>query len=137
MHGQCLDYKTSDWFEFKTPKTTHLPDLIKNYLSENRNLFPGKNQRVIWIGDNLLLKPDGDTLSKVKWMVSGKNITIELKPDEKLWLTWLLNSASVNNELVTYEIICKKYEDITHEDFDYFVTTKPWKALLQAGLLII
>ncbi len=53
MHEVGIDFPLSDWFNFKTPRTTVKPNYIANAIADNPEKTPRSNAMVVWLGNSL------------------------------------------------------------------------------------
>ncbi len=143
MHAACLDYPLSKWFDFKVPKTSVAPDVIRKAIEEPDLLPVRPGTRIIWWGH----LPATEVVTKSKkgasWQVMSLSFqtktathTIQLDPAKGQWFLSLLPRLSVNNPaMLTRQQVKDDYEAAGLEDFELFWDNKPVNTLYKAGLL--
>ncbi|MCW3465262.1 B12-binding domain-containing radical SAM protein [Chitinophaga nivalis] len=143
MHGACLDYPLSKWFEFKVPKTSVVPDYITNALMEEEAGTIKPTSKVVYLGK----QPTVEVITKSKkgstWEVSsltfqGKKdkMNISVPPPQGSWLTGMLRQLAVSNaKTFTLQEVKADYEAAGLEDFELFWDNKPVNTLHKIGLL--
>jgi hypothetical protein len=142
MHGICFDYQLQDWFDFKIPNTKVNPSFIEDSLS-NENQFAVKSSaKIIWIGvkplaEEFIKSKKGNSWEMMKLTFHDKRqmLDISLEKDKAIWLTEVLEKASVNSDLkLTFSQIKESFEQ-NFEDFELFWFSKPIEILKENGLL--
>ena len=143
MHGACFDVPLYKWFDFKTPKTSIVPDYISSLLAEEEYNAVKQNTRVVWLGN----PPVVETFTKSKkgnhWEMCSlsfetKKETIEIKTDKEqgLWLAAMLKQLAVHNtKTLSLTEVKTSYETAGLGDFELFWDNKPVNTLYKAGLL--
>jgi hypothetical protein len=53
MHEVGVDFPLSDWFNFKTPRTTVKPNHIATAIADNPEKTPRLNAMIVWLGNSL------------------------------------------------------------------------------------
>jgi hypothetical protein len=142
MHGTCLDFPLKDWFDFKVPKTTVVPDFIKKSIDEV-DIVSNTNSKFIWLGK----QPNAEIIQKSKkgssWEVMSlnfqtlkTNFSISVEPDKGTWLLKILPKLHIlNPQQMSVQAIKTDYENEGLEDFELFWDNKPVNTLYKAGLL--
>lgn len=143
MHGACLDFPLSKWFDFKVPKTTVHPDFITNALMEEEAGTVKPTSKVVYLGK----QPAMEIITKSKkgstWEMSSltfqgkkEKVNISVQPSQGQWLTQLLQQLSVANvKTYTLQEVKDSYEAAGLEDFELFWDNKPVNTLYKLGLL--
>jgi len=142
MHAACFDFPLHKWFDFKVPKTTIAPDLIKKAIEEPE-LATNMNNKVVWLGKI----PKAEIIQKSKkgskWEVMSISFqtkkavhAISVEPDKGKWLINILPKLSVYNPTqLSLQAVKTDYESAGLEDFELFWDNKPVNTLYKAGLL--
>jgi hypothetical protein len=143
MHGACFDYPLQKWFEFKVPKTSVVPDYIRQALEQQEHGTAKPGAKIIWLG----AKPEVQHFTKSKkgnhWPMAelifqNKKETVSIKVNEQQgdWLAAMLEKLAVHNSNVyTLQQLKENYEASGLEDFELFWDNKPVNSLYRFGLL--
>lgn len=143
MHGACLDYPLSKWFEFKVPKTGVAPDYIVMALSEEEPETQKPTSKVIYLGKQpsmeiITKSKKGSTWEMSSFTFQGKRekVNISVPPEQGQWLSAMLTQLSVANAKVhTLQEVKESYEAAGLDDFELFWDNKPVNTLYKLGLL--
>ncbi len=134
LHGVCLDWSLSKWFDHKVPKTSLSPTLIKDYLAKPdfREMKP--NYAVIWIGGAVSFDA-----SKNQLVIHSKleSHYISADTDQGTWLAKTLLELKPENGTTTYSSLQKKYEDSGLTDFLLFWYSGLVDELREVGLIVV
>ena len=147
MQGIALDEPLHKWFDFKTPRTTVLPNFILNVLEspDDNRISAGANARYLYLG----IMPQSATFVKSKkgnhWemmniVFQSLKETTEINVDKKAgeWLLQILEMLSIEHSSgLTKSEISKHYEQCGMEDFELFWDNKPISQLYKVGLLCV
>jgi len=143
MHGACLDFPLSKWFDFKVPKTTVHPDFITTALMEEEAGTVKPTSKVVYLGK----QPAMEIITKSKkgstWEMSSltfqgkkEKVNISVQPPQGQWLAQMLQQLSVANaKTYTLQEVKDSYEAAGLEDFELFWDNKPVNTLHKLGLL--
>ncbi len=145
MHGTCLDYPLSKWFDFKIPKTSIAPDYITTCLIEPELYNYKSSSKVIFIGNMPKIEIISKSKKGVQWQIASltfetkrETINISLTPEQGNWLIEILKLLHINNtKTFTIQELQDNYQSFGLEDFELFWDNKPINTLHKAGLLII
>jgi len=144
MHGLCFDYPLQKWFEFKVPKPSVAPDVIKHAIEE-AELNAAAHSKVIWLGK----LPQTEIIQKskkgskwetmaLKFQTLQGPFTIQVDPPKGSWLIQLLYKIDINNKTqITLQQVKQDYEATGLEDFELFWDNKPMNTIRKAGLLVV
>ena len=144
MHGLCFDYPLQKWFEFKVPKPSVAPDVIKRAIEE-AELNAAAHSKVIWLGK----LPQTEIIQKskkgskwetmaLKFQTLQGPFTIQVDPPKGSWLIQLLSKIDINNKTqITLQQVKQDYEAAGLEDFELFWDNKPMNTIRKAGLLVV
>jgi hypothetical protein len=143
MHGVCLDYPLSKWFEFKVPKTTVPPDFITNALLEEEAGAVKPTSKVVYLGKQpsmaIITKSKKGTsweMSSLTFQGKKEKVNISVQPPQGVWLTNILQQLSVANpKTYTLQEVKDSYEAAGLDDFELFWDNKPVNTLHRLGLL--
>lgn len=142
MHAACFDHPLQKWFDFKVPRTSVAPDIIRKAIEEPE-LQGSPNSKIIWLGK----MPATEIIRKSKkgasWEVMSLlfqtqkgPLSISVDPPKGEWLTGILPKLSVMNpQQMTWQQVKADYENAGLEDFELFWDNKPVNGLFKAGLL--
>ncbi|NSL86830.1 radical SAM protein [Chitinophaga sp. Mgbs1] len=143
MHGACLDYPLSKWFDFKVPKTSVHPDFITNALSEEETGTVKPTSKVVYLGR----QPSMEIITKSKkgssWEMASftfqnkkEKLSISVAPEQGRWLAGILQHLAVQHpKTYTLQEVKDNYEAAGLEDFELFWDNKPVNTLYKSGLL--
>ncbi|HVI45777.1 MAG TPA: radical SAM protein [Chitinophaga sp.] len=145
MHGACLDFPLSKWFEFKVPKTSVAPDYIVKALLEEEPGSIKPTSKVVYMGK----QPSLEVITKSKkgssWEMASltfqnkkEKLSISVQPEQGRWLADILLQLSVTNvKTYTLQEVRASYEAAGLEDFELFWDNKPVNTLYRSGLLAL
>jgi hypothetical protein len=145
MHGIRLDDPLHKWFDFKTPKTSILPDYIVNVLKEDDSILFKPTSRVIWLGkhtkaESFVQSKKGNSreMINVSFVTKKQTYQVQLPKQQGQWLLQILDQVSVSNKKTyTLQEVKNSYEAAGLEDFELFWDNKPVAAMNKMGLLRI
>lgn len=145
MHGNCLDYPLSKWFDFKVPKTTIQPDYIAKALDEQIAMTHKPTAKVVWLGKLPIVEYLTKSKKGNQWEVASLTFynrqgsaSISLGKEQGAWLLQLLevlSTISLGN--YTMQQVKDSYEAAGLEDFELFWDNKPVNGLHKFGLLVL
>ncbi len=142
MHGSCLDHPLQKWFDFKVPKTTVAPDVIRKAIEEPEYI-QSPNSKYLWLGKSPVSQIIQKSKKGSQWEVMSiqfqtlKGVhTISVDPAKGEWLLKLLPELdSSHPKQLSFQEIKSAYEKAGLEDFELFWDNKPVNGLNKAGLL--
>ncbi len=145
MHGVGFDFPLQDWFEFKTPKTSHSPHLIESAINQQTNNSINAGNRIIWLGNQPSIsyfdkKKKGKLLemAELRFVNKTDEFLIKLEKEKALWLTDYLITVSLKNiEKVSYQQMAENFQSIFDEDFRLLWHSKVFDVLRENGLLVL
>lgn len=144
MHGTCLDFPLSKWFDFKVPKTTIDPNYIINVINEPI-IETQKNYKVIWIGEQpssviIQKSKKGNKWEEMQFQFPTLQSTqvISLTVEQGNWLLSILPQLKIQNgNGLALSTLKADYENAGLAGFELFWDNKPMNQLFKAGLLRI
>ena len=133
MHGNCLDWPTKNWFDFKTPPTTHPKNMIQKFITSNNESDLDKmNHKLIFTG----IFPFVDYSNKnPKILIEGKSYKID--PITVEWIEKQLPQLNPENELISLEQFLLNYKTDTGFAKELILYADWWNALRRNNLLLI
>ena len=145
MHGLCFDFPLQEWFDFKVPKTKIPPDYIDRVLENEPFLIYKPNQKMIWLGSipqvtYFVKTKKGRTYEKAYMKFHTKSETIDIETDKVIadWFVNFIKDVKENKgSVTTYQVMKNSFEEITSEDFEPFLFSKPAQELKDYALLIL
>jgi len=145
MHGIGFDIPLSDWFDFKVPRTTVLPNLIRQTIDHHEYEAVSPGVKVVWLGAipsvrYYTRKKKNQTYEMAELTFENKkqNMVIQLKQGEGRWLMEQIQNISVNNPVQTnYGDLEKSFEEEIGEYFMLFWNIPAIKQLRENGLLML
>jgi hypothetical protein len=145
MHGICFDFPLQDWFGFKVPRTTVVPDFIQNAIDLEDFETPSPSAKIHWLGGVVSAryfskKKKNQTfeMAELTFFNKKQDLVIQLKQDEGKWLSEQIPEVSVgSNKSITFAELTKSFEDQTEGDFVLFWNSTAIKNLRGNGLLML
>ncbi len=145
MHGICFDLPLQDWFDFKIPKTTVLPDYIQHSMDDQAYEPASPNAKIVWLGGdtsirNYSKKKKNQVFEMAELTFSNKkhDLIIQLTQTEGQWLFGQIPALLVNHAVqTTFADLEKSFENQTGGDFVLFWNSPATKELRENGLLIL
>ncbi|MDN3707668.1 radical SAM protein [Myroides ceti] len=145
MHGLCFDFPLQEWFDFKVPKTKIPPDYIDRVLENEPFPIYKPNQKMIWLGSipqvtYFVKTKKGRTYEKAYMKFHTKSEIIDIETDKVIadWFVTFIKDVKENKGSVTiYQVMKNSFEEITSEDFEPFLFSKPAQELKDYALLIL
>lgn len=140
MHGVGLDFPLSEWFDFKTPRTTIPPDYIAQCISEPLEWVLKSNTQLVWLGGvietaEFEVKEGKKKRAMVELSVYDKKGLwyLAMPRAEGLWLADQLNAPLCQS----FGAFQRQYEDADLPDFDGFLHSRAWMQLREHGLVAL
>ncbi len=143
MHGVCLDYPLSRWFDFKVPKTSISKRYIQNSLLDNSDHTTRSNAVVIWLGSlpelGLFEDETGEfEIAELVFYDKRKEFAVETTPEIAAWFCEMAPKLQIgNNAPLQISEIKASFELTDLGDFDTFQSGSFWQALKKHHLLIV
>ena len=145
MHGIGLDFPLSDWFDFKTPRTSITPNYIAEALLETEYFSEKPTAKIVWLGGAAALSTfsksqKGASREMASLTFQDKRETFRIKAPRAQgeWLVAMLQQLSVANpELSTLQAVKADYEAAGLADFELFWYGKAVNKLREFGLLAL
>ncbi len=145
MHGIGFDISLSDWFDFKVPHTTVLPNCIGHTIDHHEHEPVSPGVKVVWLGAipsvrYYTRKKKNQTYEMAELTFPNKkqNLVIQLKQGEGRWLMEQIQNISVCNPVqTTYGDLESSFEEEIGEYFMLFWNIPAMKQLRENGLLML
>jgi hypothetical protein len=145
MHGIGLDFPLSNWFEFKTPRTTVAPNYIAGVLEEPEPFFVKPTAKIVWLGTIPMATYAVKTKKGKEWEVaslvfqtSQSTEQVQMGRAEADWLVNILTRCSATNgTAVLFQEIRDAYGAAGLPDFDMFWYGKAMDEVRKLGLLVV
>ncbi len=145
MHGICFDFPLQDWFDFKVPKTTVVPNYIQKAIDEQAYEPASPNAKVVWLGGNSSFrtfskkrKNRSFEMAELSFSNKKQDLVILLKQADGEWLHAQIPLLSVfSGQQITFGELEKSFEQQTGEDFILFWNSTAMKELRENGLLML
>ncbi len=146
MHAQCFDFPLQEWFNFDIPETTLAADYLEQMLVEFEHaiLTPGKNAKVIYLGNVPCVKLKAKSKQGARWEMlemefqnRQSSIHISLEREKGEWLLDKLDKLSIyNSRYTTYGQLKIDFES-RFENFELFWFSKAMQKLRSTDLLVL
>lgn len=144
MYGVCFDFELYEWFDFETPDTTISPNMIEEFLSNNKGKSK-PNAKVVWLGNLPYLryfekKKKGELTKMTELIFHNKKAVVSFNTvaDVGEWLEGVLPQLSPQNEdRITLLELEESYKAQGLGEFKNFVGSHVWKELLGSGLVLL
>jgi hypothetical protein len=145
MHGICLDFPLSRWFDFKIPKTSIPPTYIKKSIQDYQDSSHRVNAIAVWTGSipelNLFEEKVGKKTIRIAELIffdKKKEWALETDPNTADWLMKVLPTLLiVHPEPVELDRLRMDFEQSQMGNFENFMRSKTWLELRKSGLLIL
>ncbi|WP_439580861.1 B12-binding domain-containing radical SAM protein [Dyadobacter bucti] len=145
MHGVCLDFPLSRWFDFKVPPTSISPKYIEKSISELPDSVVRPNALVTWLGSlpelSVFEERRGKKIYEIAELVfynKTKEWAIETDTAIGEWLVEIMPKLLITNaEPYSLEKLKDDFGSAGLGSFDVFVNSRVWKELKDGGLLIL
>ncbi|MBL7825428.1 MAG: radical SAM protein [Saprospiraceae bacterium] len=145
MHGIGLEFPLSEWFDFKTPRTTVHRNYILGALMDVEEVELKPNSKVVWLGalpvlsvSTKKLKGRSEQFSTLTVHDLHETSTLKFPLELGQWLIKMLELASVyqSNPYTAAEMRAS-FHATGLGDFENFWTSKQAEKLRENGLLIV
>ena len=145
MHGIGFDIPLSDWFDFKVPRTSVIPDLILQTINNEEYEEVSSSVKIIWLGSNPLIryftkkkKNQSFEMAELIFPNKKRNLSILVKQDQGRWLMEQIPRISVSNPIhTTFGELENLFEEHTKGDFILFWNSPALKQMRINGLLML
>jgi hypothetical protein len=145
MHGVCLDFPLSEWFDFKVPTPSISPRYIEKSIREIPDAATRPNALVVWTGSlpelSVFEEKRGKKTTEIAELVffdKKKEWAVEADVPVAEWLTEVIPKLLIRNPAAyALDQLKKDYEEAGLGSFQSYTQTTTWKALRQRGLLIV
>lgn len=145
MHGICLDFPLSKWFNFKVPKTTVPPRYIEQRIQEQPESTNRLNAIVIWLGSmpelNIFEEKRGKKTIEMAELIffnKKREWAIETEPGIASWLMDTMPSLQISNtEPMPLEQLKDRFESAGLGSFEDLMLSRTWADLKAGGLLVL
>ena len=145
MHEIGFELPLQDWFDFKVPRTTILPNCIGQLIDDQQYVAAKPNAKIVWLGGipsvsyySRKKKNQTFEMAELTFTNKKKDLAIHLKKEEGEWLFEQIPAISINNQtLITFAELEKSFEQQTVGDFVLFWNSRDIKQLRETGLLML
>ncbi|HUH75547.1 MAG TPA: radical SAM protein [Chitinophagales bacterium] len=145
MHGICFENTLQSWFDFKIPKTTHPPYMIKSFVQKKSFKETPPHHKVFWLGGNVKVLTQktvrkGKKIEETFLRIFHVNETIDIKCTSSIanwfqqYLPTLNPKVATNN---TYKKINESYLSSTSEEIGVFIHSAQGQLLKENGWIIV
>lgn len=145
MHGICFENSLQSWFDFKIPKTTHPPYLIKNFIRKESYKEIPAHHKVYWLGGNVkIIKKKtvrkGKNIEETSLRIYHVNETIDILCSP-LIANWFYNNLPILHPKIaennTFQKIRNSYLSDTSEEIEVFINSAQGQLLKENGWVIV
>jgi radical SAM superfamily enzyme YgiQ (UPF0313 family) len=145
MHGIGFDIPLSDWFDFKVPRTTVNPNLIRQTIDHHTYESVSPSVKVVWLGATPSVryytrkkKNQAFEMAELTFPNKKQHLIIQLKQQEAKWLSMRIPELLHHLTLpVTWGELEKSFITETGEDFVLFWNSPAIRQLRENGLLMM
>ncbi|MCB0518861.1 MAG: radical SAM protein [Lewinellaceae bacterium] len=142
MHGVCLDFPLSKWFDFKTPKPSVPKGFINKSIRHDAEKAPRPNALVVWTGPlplaTLVEDEDGGEMASLLFHHKQHEWELETSPELGQWLVDVLPLLKIGGQAVmTFQELQQDFEENGMGNIAEFMASVEWGALKENGLLIL
>ncbi|KQS31320.1 radical SAM protein [Dyadobacter sp. Leaf189] len=145
LHGVCLDFPHSRWFDFKVPVTSIPPNYIAKSISALPESAARPNAVIVWLGSlpemAVFEEKRGNRVVELAELVfynKKKEWAVEADVPVADWLVEIFPKLLISNsEPMLFEQFARQYEAAGLGDFDQFRKTKTWLDLKNGGMLVL
>jgi hypothetical protein len=145
MHGVCLDFPLSKWFEFRTPATSIPPNYLEKSIHEPAELAARPNAVIVWTGSlpemAVFEERKGKKVREIAELVfynKKKEWAVEADIETGEWLTEMLPKLLVANpEPYAFERFKIDFEAAGLGGFEIFLNSRTWQELKKGGMLVL
>jgi hypothetical protein len=142
MHGVCLDFPLSKWFDFKTPKPTVAKGFIKKCLQQKDARPPRPNALVVWTGPLPFASQyeidDGVEVASLLFHHPQHEWELETTPALAQWLVDVLPLLQPSAaERMNFQALQQDFEENYGASFNDLLVSTAWQELRGNGLLVL
>ncbi|WP_109673550.1 B12-binding domain-containing radical SAM protein [Dyadobacter jejuensis] len=138
MHGICLDFPLSKWFDFKVPKTTVPRRFIEKAIDDTSDSTVRPNALVIWLGSIPETEDLEEGLAELVFYNKRKEWAIEVSLPMAQWLdNWWPRLRIGDRPPVTWEQFREDFDRQNFGAMDAFTESRAFKILINNGLLLV
>jgi len=141
MHGVGLDKKSFTWFISRVPKTVIAPDCVQKFLETKRQNIYTKDNRVVFLGDNLYVFTLKDKKGKKQDFLTnyhdGKLNEFLSNEEEIDFIFAVQEYTSPTGIPFQLGVLEETYNDIYKSSSVRMVDSDVWKILVKFGLVIV
>jgi hypothetical protein len=147
MHGVGLEFPLSDWFDFKTPRTTVKPNFVENALADHSERLPKPNNIVIWLPNAPMMKAsakkkNNNGFSELIFADKKEEFALQTGISTAEWLQEMLPKLRliIDNQPLTLNDITTHFTKANLDDYDnfeQFMESYTWQQLREVGLLVV
>lgn len=145
MHGVCFDFKLSEWFDFRVPRTTIRPNYIEKSIAENATKAPRPSARLVFLGNMprlsiVEIKQGRASVNMAELLFMDKQAEWSLETGVAMgeWLMAALPKLAVGAH-TPYQMqhFKKDFEAADLGRFEDFLRSYVWEALRESGVLVL
>ena len=145
MHGIGFDRDLSEWFDFKVPRTTVSPELIRQTITTADFEPASPGCTIMWLGEipsarnyTRTKKNQSYDMAELIFPINNRDLVIQLKQVDGNWLVEKIPNLRISNLVqTTYGELEKSFEAETGGDFILFWNSTPMVNLRKNGLLML
>ncbi|MCE7071431.1 radical SAM protein [Dyadobacter sp. CY327] len=145
MHGVCLDFPHSRWFDFKVPPTSIPPNYIEKSIRELPDLANRPNAVVTWLGSlpemSVFEEKKGKKVYEIAELIfynKKKEWAVETDVAIGEWLVEMMPKLlSCNAEAYPLERLRNDFEAAGLGSFEEFMISMTWTQLRAGGMLVL
>jgi hypothetical protein len=145
MHDIGFDLPLQDWFDFKVPRTTVLPNFIQQTIENIEYEHAKSHAKILWLGAVPTIryytkKKKNQTykMAEISFASNKKDVVIQLPQEEGRWLFSQIPQISLSQlALTSFVDLEKSFEKQTGEDFVLFWNSGAIKQLREKWLLTL
>lgn len=145
MHGVCLDFPLSKWFDFKIPSTSISPNYIEKSIRDLPDSANRPNAIVTWLGSlpefSVFEEKRGKKIYEVAELVfynKKKEWVVEADVAIAEWLVEIMPNLLISNsQTYSLEQLKINFELAGLGSFEMLTGSKTWKDLRKGGLLVV
>jgi hypothetical protein len=147
MHEVGIDMPLSDWFDFKTPRTTMQPYVIENAILDNPEKAIRMTNSMVWLGAMPTLevptkKKKGYAAAFLTFFNKKEDFTLETGVETAEWLYSIFPKLLIqaHQEPLSVQDFKSSFEKANiddYTDFQEFTESYTFSQLREKGLLIL
>ena len=145
MHGICFDHPLQEWFDFRIPRTTVVPQFIRNIISHDQPVYPSPHSRIIWLNGIPSVtcytrQKKGKSMPSAKIIIQTPQQEVIVLTDESTgkWLEHVFPLLVIGkHEVMTYQKLEELYAPAVGGPFKNFWDGSAGKILKESGLVVV